>query len=117
MKSWLTDCCVGGVISPVHDGYKKSSLISSQHRLMLARLAAQHTDWVRVSDWEVRQEGWSRTRLVLDSYTKMASQASQADHSQPWLPQLGSPAQGPITFKLLCGADLLGQLRRISVAY
>ena len=114
MKSWLTDCCVGGVISPVHDGYKKSSLISSQHRLMLARLAAQHTDWVRVSDWEVRQEGWSRTRLVLDSYTKMAS---QADQSQPWLPQLGSPAQGPITFKLLCGADLLGQLRRTSVAY
>ena len=27
--------------------------------------------------------------------------------SLPWLPELGSPAQGPLTFKLLCGADLL----------
>ena len=97
---------LGGVISPVHDSYQKSSLISSQHRLSLARLAAQHSDWVSVSDWEVRQEGWSRTRLVLDSYRDLAS---QPDLSQSWLPPLGSPAQGPLTFKLLCGADLLGQ--------
>ena len=102
------------MISPVHDGYKKSSLISSQHRLSLARLAAQNTDWVSVSDWEVRQEGWSRTRLVLDSYNKIAS---QADHSQAWLPHLGSPAQGPLSFKLLCGADLLGQTRRTPYWY
>ena len=102
------------MISPVHDGYQKSSLISSQHRLRLARLAAQHSDWVSVSDWEVRQEGWSRTRLVLDSYSKLAT--SQSDHSQPWLPHLGSPAQGPLTFKLLCGADLLGQLQSVTAS-
>ena len=53
----------GGVISPVHDGYKKSSLISCEHRLAMARLAVTRADsWVRVSDWETRQEGWSRTR-------------------------------------------------------
>ena len=46
---------------------------------------------------------------MLDSYTKIAT---QPDHSQVWLPQLGSPAMGPITFKLLCGADLLGQIQR-----
>ena len=80
----------------------------------MARLAAQQTDWVSVSDWEVRQEGWSRTRLVLDSYTNLASQAQP---SQDWLPGLGSPAQGPITFKLLCGADLLGELGRTSPVY
>ena len=52
------------------------------------------------------QEGWSRTRLVLDSYTRLAGESSEG--SVPWLPpDLGSPAQGPITFKLLCGADLL----------
>ena len=51
------------------------------------------------------------TRLVLDSYTALASQAQP---SQDWLPGLGSPAQGPITFKLLCGADLLGELARTS---
>ena len=59
-------------------------------------------------DLEVEKTG---TRLVLDSYTALASQAQP---SQDWLPGLGSPAQGPITFKLLCGADLLGELARTS---
>merc|ERR1719431_1837980 len=58
---------LGGVISPTHDAYNKHkpSLISSTHRLTIAR-------------------------------------QGMAD----WLPALGSPDQGPITFKLLCGADL-----------
>ena len=56
----------------------------------------------KVSDWEVRQEGWTRTRAVLDSYTKIAN-----TESADWLPPLGSESQGPISFKLLCGADLL----------
>ena len=50
---------VGGVISPVHDGYKKSSLIPARHRLAMARLAitreAETESWVRVSDWETKQ--------------------------------------------------------------
>ncbi len=49
----------GGVISPVHDGYKKSSLIPARHRLAMARLAvtneAETESWVRVSDWETKQ--------------------------------------------------------------
>ena len=61
----MTMFTTGGVISPVHDGYKKSSLISCEHRLAMARLAVTRADsWVRVSDWETRQEGWSRTRRV-----------------------------------------------------
>jgi len=94
---------LGGVISPTHDAYKKSSLISSSHRLSMARLAVSLCEGsVAVSDWEVMQEGWSRTRLVLDEYTRIARQGKAE-----WLPDLGSPAQGPLTFKLLCGADLL----------
>ena len=52
----------GGVISPVHDGYKKSSLISSEHRLEMSRLAVSRADsWVKVSDWEVKQAcNWIR---------------------------------------------------------
>ena len=62
----MTMFTAGGVISPVHDGYKKSSLISCEHRLAMARLAVTRADsWVRVSDWETRQEGWSRTRRVV----------------------------------------------------
>jgi len=97
---------LGGVISPVHDGYKKSSLISSEHRLEMSRLAVSRADsWVRVSDWEVKQEDWSRTRHVLDSYTRIAQCPNS--ESSDWLPDLGSDDQGPITFKLLCGGDLL----------
>ena len=49
----------GGVISPVHDGYQKASLIPAQHRLAMSRLAvkreAEPQPWVRVSDWETKQ--------------------------------------------------------------
>ena len=48
----------GGVISPVHDGYQKSSLIPAQHRLAMARLSVTREPedaWVQVSDWETRQ--------------------------------------------------------------
>ena len=49
----------GGVISPVHDGYQKSSLIPAKHRLAMARLAVtretEPEPWVRVSDWETKQ--------------------------------------------------------------
>ena len=68
-----------------------------------------------MSDWEVKQEGWSRTRLVLDSYSDMvdsySDMASNNQQTTDWLPHLApsAAAQGPITFKLLCGADLLGE--------
>ena len=75
----------------------------------MARLSVAREDTcVRVSDWETRQEGWSRTRHVLDSYTRIANTQSEA---ADWLPPLGSSDQGPITFKLLCGADLLGECK------
>ena len=51
------------------------------------------------------QEGWSRTRHVLESYTRVAR---EEPGSVTWLPRdLGTGAQGPVTLKLLCGADLL----------
>ena len=41
-------------------------------------------------------------------YTKLPNDTTTADAGVDWLPPpLGSPAQGPVTFKLLCGADLL----------
>ena len=42
---------------------------------------------------------------MLESYTRIAREAPD---SVTWLPrELGTQAQGPVTFKLLCGADLL----------
>merc|ERR1719273_2297572 len=73
---------VGGVLSPTHDAYEKSSLIPATHRLEMARRAVEASDWLRVSDWEVTQEGWSRTRHVLDSYSQIATSSSPPS----WLP-------------------------------
>merc|ERR1712059_46779 len=94
---------VAGVISPTHDSYKKSSLIPATHRLEMARRATKDSDWVHVSDWEVRQEGWSRTRLVLDSYSDLV----QDQKSVAWLPDNLWTGESKVCFKLLCGADLL----------
>jgi nicotinamide mononucleotide adenylyltransferase len=52
-------------MSPVHDSYGKKELVSATHRCEMLRLALQNSSWVRLSDWECHQEGWTRTRLVL----------------------------------------------------
>lgn len=56
---------IGGIISPVHDGYGKNELISSTHRVEMVKLALQNHDWVKLSDWECRQESWSKTKQVI----------------------------------------------------
>lgn len=56
---------VGGVISPVHDGYGKKELEASTHRLEMLKLALRTSDWIKVSDWECNQEAWSKTLQVL----------------------------------------------------
>ena len=79
---------LGGIMSPTHDAYGKSSLIPSGHRVTMAKLAVSQSPFITVSDWEVNQEGWSRTRNVLDQYSRIAIEGS-AD----WLPNLGSEKQ------------------------
>lgn len=59
---------IGGVVSPVHDAYGKKDLESSTHRLAMLKLALQNHDWVKLSNWECKQETWSRTRQVLQHY-------------------------------------------------
>ena len=39
---------------------------------------------------------------MLDKYTMLAKEGKVV-----WLPSIGTADQGPVTFKLLCGADLL----------
>ncbi|KAF8562520.1 hypothetical protein P879_11605 [Paragonimus westermani] len=58
---------VGGILSPVSDGYAKPDLIPSAVRVELARLACQfHSDWLVVDNWEASQPTWTRTRIVVD---------------------------------------------------
>lgn len=57
---------IGGIVSPVHDGYGKKDLLSATHRIAMLKLALQSSDWLKLSDWEAKQETWTRTRLTLE---------------------------------------------------
>jgi nicotinic acid mononucleotide adenylyltransferase len=57
---------VGGVLSPVHDAYGKRDLLPGTHRVAMCQCAVRASDWITVSDWEVQQSGWTRTRQVLE---------------------------------------------------
>lgn len=59
---------IGGIVSPVHDAYGKKELVSATHRLAMLRLALQSSDWIKVSDYETKQESWVRTRTSLEHH-------------------------------------------------
>lgn len=56
---------IGGLVSPVHDAYGKKDLVCATHRVAMLKLALETSDWIKLSDWEVKQEGWSRTRQTV----------------------------------------------------
>jgi nicotinate (nicotinamide) nucleotide adenylyltransferase len=84
---------VGGIISPVHDKYGKSSLIPARHRVDMAKRATDCSDWVEVSEWEIHQSGWTRTAEVLRRYQQYLDEAKLF--------------MEPVRVMLLCGTDLL----------
>ena len=61
---------LGGIVSPVNDAYPKKSLIPSNHRIRMVELALQDYDFVKCSDWEAKQNVWTRTRAALEYYNK-----------------------------------------------
>lgn len=89
---------VGGFLSPVNDEYKKKGLAAGQHRLKMAQLATDSSDWLNVSSYEIEADGWSRVRDVLNIYSDHLNDELKLSH------ELGSKS---IHVKLLCGADLL----------
>ncbi|XP_071491609.1 nicotinamide/nicotinic acid mononucleotide adenylyltransferase 1-like [Diadema antillarum] len=56
---------IGGILSPVNDGYKKKGLISGKHRTEMCKLAIESSDWLKVDTWEVEQPEWIETVKVL----------------------------------------------------
>ncbi|KZC12425.1 Nicotinamide mononucleotide adenylyltransferase 1 [Dufourea novaeangliae] len=112
-----THIVVGGVISPVHDAYAKKELASATHRCAMLRLALQNSDWIRLSSWETRQNGWTKTRLSLQHHQNLLNSVlfdpNNLNHISSedleWIPEnvKNSSDCTPIQIKLLCGADLL----------
>ncbi|XP_048190587.1 uncharacterized protein LOC125342463 isoform X1 [Perognathus longimembris pacificus] len=56
---------IQGIISPVSDHYGKKDLVASHHRVAMARLALQTSNWIRVDPWESEQAQWMETVKVL----------------------------------------------------
>ncbi|XP_061457468.1 nicotinamide/nicotinic acid mononucleotide adenylyltransferase 1 [Rhineura floridana] len=117
---------VKGIISPVGDAYKKKGLISARHRVTMARLATESSDWVEVDDWESSQKEWQETVKVLRYHQqklKRSDLANSFDDAAP-LSKAGrkrkresgrqlpvgrnqSQTKGVPQLKLLCGTDIL----------
>lgn len=87
---------VAGVMSPVHDAYGKKGLVAAEHRCEMARRAASTSDWIHVSDWESRQDGWSRTAVSLRHHSVSSFCSSSASSLFPFrtLFCLVPPTQG-----------------------
>nr|XP_034909492.1 nicotinamide/nicotinic acid mononucleotide adenylyltransferase-like isoform X3 [Populus alba] len=45
---------IAAYMSPVSDAYKKTGLVSGDHRLQMCRLACETSDFIMVDPWEVR---------------------------------------------------------------
>ncbi|XP_023562616.1 nicotinamide/nicotinic acid mononucleotide adenylyltransferase 3 isoform X2 [Octodon degus] len=87
-----------GIISPVNDNYRKKDLVSSHHRVAMARLALQSSDWIRVDSWESEQAQWMETVNVLRHHqSQLLRYGTQMEGLDSAAPEL----------KLLCGADVL----------
>ncbi|CAD7673518.1 unnamed protein product [Nyctereutes procyonoides] len=107
---------IGGIISPVNDNYRKKDLVAAHHRVAMARLALQTSDWVRVDPWESEQVQWMETVKVL-STEPLNCENDTCGHLPQRLTQKRKPIfrgisdmDRPITgpeLKLLCGADVL----------
>ncbi|KAJ7324899.1 hypothetical protein JRQ81_017919 [Phrynocephalus forsythii] len=50
---------IGGIISPVNDNYGKQGLVTANHRIAMAQLATETSEWIRVDPWESEQKHWT----------------------------------------------------------
>lgn len=120
---------VGGIVSPVHDAYGKKDLVAAHHRISMLKLALRSSSWIKISEWETQQDGWTRTRMCMQYHQEkinqhMALSGINDTDAPSWLPddvlnvnnidepdnlmeRLNGNQAGGIVVKLLCGADLL----------
>ncbi|XP_042677036.1 nicotinamide/nicotinic acid mononucleotide adenylyltransferase 3 isoform X2 [Centrocercus urophasianus] len=107
---------IEGIMSPVNDVYGKKGLVSARHRIAMAKLALETSDWIRVDPWETEQESWTETVKVLrhhynESVRLLQSKKEFVKNKQPTERSTGNfiSSQCSVTpeLKLLCGADFL----------
>ncbi|XP_066565382.1 nicotinamide/nicotinic acid mononucleotide adenylyltransferase 3 [Amia ocellicauda] len=104
---------IEGIVSPVNDEYGKRGLVSAKHRVAMARLALQTSDWIRVDSWESEQQQWSETVATLrHHYDRLQNRHQSKENlnnvyiNKAYTLDNKSPTGTP-RLKLLCGADFL----------
>ncbi|OQV17544.1 putative Nicotinamide/nicotinic acid mononucleotide adenylyltransferase 1 [Hypsibius exemplaris] len=92
-----------GLISPVHDAYKKKNLAPSHHRAKMLELAINEHQipWIKLSTWEVEQEGWSKTLDTMDHHQVVLNGSAQLDTTKD------VNSDDHVQVMLLCGSDLV----------
>nr|ACO15603.1 Nicotinamide mononucleotide adenylyltransferase 1 [Caligus clemensi] len=98
---------LGGIISPVHDEYKKESLLEANatHRCSMVNLSLTKNPLIKLSTFEVDQNAWTRLRTVLEEHRRLLMNQSN-EYNLPWAPERFNP-QESFRILFLCGADLL----------
>ncbi|KAF1436863.1 NMNA3 adenylyltransferase, partial [Pygoscelis papua] len=107
---------IEGIMSPVNDDYRKKGLVSARHRIAMAKLALETSDWIRVDPWESEQETWTETVKVLrhhysESLGLLQSKKEFMKKKRP----IERSTEDSLSYqhsalpelKLLCGADFL----------
>ncbi|KAJ8259684.1 hypothetical protein GJAV_G00172240 [Gymnothorax javanicus] len=109
---------IKGIISPVGDGYKKKGLIEASHRIEMAKLATESSNWVTVDPWEGEQAEWVETAKVMRHHyeellaperhkdevdTVKVGKKRKHEDRDGW----GHSVRPGTQLKLLCGADVL----------
>eukprot|EP01083_Nonionella_stella_P085387 236790_1 len=103
---------LGGILSPTNDQYAqlhKPSLKAANgtHRIAMCELATQSSDWIGVSDFEVKLDQWARVALVIESYGKAIDDYYKTTDDDTQNDQ----AEKRVHMKFLCGSDLLQSMR------
>ncbi|XP_040535014.1 nicotinamide/nicotinic acid mononucleotide adenylyltransferase 3 isoform X2 [Gallus gallus] len=107
---------IEGIMSPVSDDYRKKGLVSARHRIAMAKLALETSDWIRVDPWETEQASWTETVKVLrhhynESVRLLQSRKEIMKSIQPTERSTENSLSSQYSvlpeLKLLCGADFL----------
>lgn len=104
---------LGGIVSPVSDCYGKQGLAPAKHRIAMAKLALQTSDWITVDEWESQQPDWMETVVtmryhynrILKEYEKSTTTHKNSSEKNT------SNSSPPVQLKLLCGADFLDSFK------
>lgn len=89
---------IRGIISPVADNFGKIDLISGHHRMKMAELAVNGSDWITADFWETEQSDWTRTVMVMRHHIEVLKKEFN---------------ESSIRLMLLCGGDVVDSFTRL----